>query len=110
MKDIEATTVSELTEAVEKAVCHPGKHSLEIDMERYQTYLDDPALTPDQKTEIIEALWTIITAFVQLGFGVHPTQLACGKPRTELEHAGFSESTEVQLDQRKQPDEQTPAP
>ena len=110
MKDIEATTVSELTEAVEKAASSQAKPSLEIDMARYQAYLDDPALTPDQKTEVIEALWTIITAFVQLGFGVHPTQLACGKTRTELEHAGFSESTEVQLGHSKQPDEEAPAP
>jgi len=34
----------------------------------YQDYLDDPSLSDDQKEEIIHALWTIIIAFVELGF------------------------------------------
>jgi hypothetical protein len=110
VKDVETTTVSKLNEAVEKAVNSQATLSLEIDLERYQACLDDPALSPNQKAEIIEALWTIITAFVQLGFGVHPVQQACGKPRTELEHAGISESTEVQLGQCILQDEEAPAP
>ncbi|MEQ6249903.1 hypothetical protein ABMC89_13495 [Sulfitobacter sp. HNIBRBA3233] len=110
MKDVEAKSVSDLNEAIETAINRRSTPSLEIDLERYQAYLDEPALSPEQKKEIIEALWTIITAFVQLGFGVHPAQQACGKPGTQLEQAGFSESTEVQLDQCKQQDEEAPAP
>jgi hypothetical protein len=48
--------------------------SVEIDTAKYQKYLDDPSLSEDQKEEIIKALWLIITAFVDLGFGVHPAQ------------------------------------
>ena len=110
MKDIETIGENALSEALDNAVTGRSAPSLEIDVERYQAYLDDPSLSREQKVEILTAFWSVITTFVELGFGVHPVQQACGKPRTELEHAGFSESTEVQLDQRKQPDEQTPAP
>ncbi|MEX5600426.1 hypothetical protein [Pseudophaeobacter sp. C1-32P7] len=110
MKDIETIGENALSDALENAVTGRSAPSLEIDVERYQAYLDDPSLSREQKVEILTAFWSVITTFVEMGFGVHPVQQACGKPRTELEHAGFSESTEVRLDQCKQPDEQTPAP
>lgn len=47
---------------------------LEIDTEKYQRYLDESDLTPAQKQQVIEALWSIIVNFVELGFGVHPVQ------------------------------------
>jgi len=50
-----------------------------VDVERYQHLLDDPALSEEQKQQIIEALWSIIVNFVELGFGVHPVQEACGQ-------------------------------
>ena len=55
------------------------ERKLEIDVEKNQAYLDDPDLSEAQKEEIIAALWQIITAFVDLGFGVHPLQEAGGK-------------------------------
>ena len=110
MKDIETIGENALSEALENAVTGRSAPSLEKDVQRYQAYLDDPSLSRDQKLEILTAFWSVITTFVELGFGVHPVQQACGKPRSELEDAGNSESTEVQLDQRKQPEEQTPAP
>ncbi|MEM9963402.1 MAG: hypothetical protein AAF882_20530 [Pseudomonadota bacterium] len=58
---------------------HASPRILEVDVERYQHLLDDPALTDAQKREIIEALWSIIVSFVDLGFGVHPAQQACGQ-------------------------------
>lgn len=109
MKDVKSRTLSELTEAVEDAVHHRAPPSLEIDLEYYQACLDDPDLSLDQRREITAALWTIISAFIQLGFDVHPAQQACGKTRTELEQTSFSESTGVQSDQSKQPDEEAPA-
>ncbi len=51
-----------------------SRRMLEIDVEKYQAFLDDPSLTEDQKRQLIEALWSIIVAFVDLGFGVHPMQ------------------------------------
>jgi hypothetical protein len=47
---------------------------LEIDFNRYQDLLDDVQLTDADRTEFLYALWTIIVAFIDLGFGVHPTQ------------------------------------
>ncbi len=110
MKDIETPAETALSDAIEKAVVDGAAPSMEVDLERYQAFLDDPSLSRDRKFEIITAFWSVITAFVELGFGVHPVQQACGKPGSKLENAGFSESTEVQLDQRKQPEEHTPAP
>lgn len=75
------------------------KPSVEIDTARYQAYLDDPGLSDDQKEEIIRALWSIIIAFVDLGFGVHPYQEvlgqeACGKPQQMLDAQGDKDSNE----------------
>ncbi len=76
-----------------------AKPSLGIDTAKYQAYLDDPALTDDQKEEIVQALWGIIVAFVDLGFGVHPLQEvlgqeACGKTEQELDVQGNKDSNE----------------
>lgn len=51
-----------------------AKTSLEIDTAKYQAYFDNPSLSDAQKEEIMQALWSIIVAFVDLGFGVHPAQ------------------------------------
>lgn len=60
------------------------KH-LEIDVERYQHFLDH--LDADQRDEALRALWQIIVAFVDLGFGVHPMQQACGQLREGADYA-----------------------
>ncbi|MET3662873.1 hypothetical protein [Aquamicrobium ahrensii] len=54
-----------------------------IDVERYKHLIDDPAIGEDEKEAFLHALWSIIVAFVDLGFGVHPLQEVCG----ESEHA-----------------------
>ena len=51
-----------------------------IDYERYEHFLEDSDWSEDQKRQFIEALWSIIVSFVDLGFGVHPAQQACGQP------------------------------
>lgn len=43
---------------------------LPFDPEKYLNYIDDPHLTDVQKTEFLQTLWTIMSAFVDLGFGV----------------------------------------
>lgn len=50
-----------------------------VDVDYYKEVLDEPGLSEEQKEQIITALWQIIVAFVDLGFGVHPVQQACGK-------------------------------
>lgn len=76
-----------------------AKPSLGIDTAKYQAYLDDPSLSEVQKEEIVEALWSIIVAFVDLGFCVHPLQevlgeKACGKLAATLDVQGDKDSNE----------------
>lgn len=55
------------------------KPTLTVDVERYQAFLDGSDMTEAQKEEFLQALWSIIVSFVELGFGVHPLQEVCGK-------------------------------
>ena len=108
MKDAEIKDYPDLAETMNK-VASASRHSrLEIDLDHYQSYLDDPALTPDQKEEILGALWTIITAFVELGFGVHPVQQACGKHERTLDPTAKSESTKPKKN-KENPERGAPA-
>lgn len=52
---------------------------LAVDVEKYQAMLDGSNLTPEQKEEFLQALWSIMVSFVELGFGVHPLQEVCGQ-------------------------------
>ncbi|WP_342075597.1 hypothetical protein [Yoonia sp. SS1-5] len=82
-----------------KALEQAASPSIEIDVAKYQAYLDDPALTDAQKEEIISALWSIMTAFVDLGFGVHPVQQAidqeaCGHLTEKVDQSGETDSND----------------
>ncbi len=48
--------------------------TLTIDWELYGKYLDESDLSDAEKREFLETLWSIVVAFVDLGFGVHPLQ------------------------------------
>lgn len=52
---------------------------LKVDVERYQSYLDDMDMTQSQKEEFLQAMWLMMVSFVELGFEVHPVQEVCGK-------------------------------
>lgn len=69
-----------------------GKVSIAVDVEKYQSYLDDLALSDEQQEEVIRALWSLMVTFVELGFGVHPVQQACGKLEKELDPSGQTDS------------------
>ena len=51
--------------------------ALSIDYELYEQYLENSDLTETQKRDFLEALWSIIVNFVDLGFDVHPLQQVC---------------------------------
>ncbi|GLQ25460.1 hypothetical protein [Sulfitobacter pacificus] len=53
--------------------------SLSIDWDAYLPFFEDEDISGDDKRELIEALWSIMVNFVDLGFGVHPLQQVCGK-------------------------------
>ncbi|WP_120632122.1 hypothetical protein [Ruegeria sp. EL01] len=78
----------ELGLALEKS----SQRSVEIDTSKYQKYLDDPALTDDQKEEIVVALWSVITGFMDLGFGIQPMQEVCGKNTETVDHDQATDS------------------
>ena len=56
-----------------------ARPTLSIDIDRYQEYLDGSGLTLEQREEFLRAIWSIVVTFVELGYGVHPLQEACGK-------------------------------
>ncbi len=53
-----------------------GVPTITLDYALYESYLNDSDLSDEQKIEFIDTLWNIIVSFVDLGFGVHPSQQA----------------------------------
>jgi hypothetical protein len=60
--------------------------ALTLDLEKYQAMLDAPDMTDAQKEELLTALWSIMVAFVDLGFELKPSQ------NSQRESCGLSES------------------
>lgn len=56
-----------------------ARPALTVDIERYQAFLDGSGMTDAQKEAFLEALWSLLMNFVELGFGVHPLQEVCGE-------------------------------
>ncbi len=82
-----------------------------VDYELYKHYLEDTDLDEQQKREILEALWSIITSFVSLGFGVHPlqeiAQLQCGQNDENNNHPPSKNPNDVDYDEHKNHEEET---
>ena len=53
--------------------------TLTIDWDAYLPFFEDEDISEEEKHELIEALWSIVVSLVDLGFGIHPIQQACGK-------------------------------
>lgn len=53
--------------------------TLELDVSLYQDVMDDPSIPEEQKQELLETLWAIAVACVDMGLGLHPLQQACGQ-------------------------------
>ncbi len=60
----------------EKGTAGNEYKTLTLDVEYYQSFLDDVDISGEQKQELIETLWNIVVQFVDLGFGIHPLQQA----------------------------------
>lgn len=54
------------------------KTSAEPDYDRYAPYIADLDLSPEEQRELLGVVWSIMTAFADMGFGIEPTQLICG--------------------------------
>ena len=48
---------------------------LECDTEKYSEHLDEPDLSEERQAEMLQTLWSIMAAFVDLGFGVDSVQI-----------------------------------
>ena len=90
---------------------HSAQPLLMVDVEKYQSFLDDSDMTDAQKEEFLKALWSIIVNFVEMGFGVHPLQEACGQnseKRTECAKTEFDAVKSDASEHTKNNDENSP--
>jgi len=76
--DGDLTSISDL-EGLSMEFDASAKPILKVDVERYQSYLDDSDMTDAQKEEFLQNFWLVIVGLVEFGFGVHPVQEVCGK-------------------------------
>ncbi len=76
----------------------------------FMEFLDDPGLSEDQKRQVIQALWPIILTFVEIGFGTHPVQLACGQLTKDLETDAQTDSDRGNANIAEQTDKITDDP
>ncbi len=76
MKALEIVMNDKPTTAMENlpAGSMSSRPVLSIDYALYEEYLEGADLSDVQKQEFLDALWSIIVGFVDLGFGVHPLQ------------------------------------
>lgn len=49
--------------------------ALMLDVEFYQSFLDDTDIPEDKKREFIEALWLVLVSIIDIGFEVKPMHL-----------------------------------
>lgn len=59
------------------------KSNITIDVDYYQRAIDDPDVSEERKRELIQIIGNIVMCFIDLGFGVHPVQLAQQEKRQE---------------------------
>lgn len=52
------------------------RSSIGIDLDYYQAAIDDPEVSDAKKLELIEIIGALVINFIDIGFGVHPVQLA----------------------------------
>jgi len=48
--------------------------SISPDLSLYDKHLEKFGMTPKEQQEFLVALWTLISGFIDLGYGLHPTQ------------------------------------
>lgn len=53
-----------------------SRQSVGIDVDYYQSIIDDPDVSEARKRQLIEIIGNIVMSFIDLGFGIHPVQLA----------------------------------
>jgi hypothetical protein len=79
-----AATMAEFINSANGATVPIGKSqtTIEVDVERYQDLLDSTDLTPAQRQDVIQGVWTIVAVAMDLGLKVDPAQISNRKART----------------------------
>lgn len=57
----------------------PQTLAIQFDAQAFAHFLDESDLTFEQKLEYIQTLWGIVLQFIDMGFGIHPLQMALGQ-------------------------------
>lgn len=57
----------------------PTVPALRFDWTDWLPYLEDQDIPDEQKRELIETLWSIVVAFVDLGWKLNPESEICGE-------------------------------
>ncbi|WP_299724856.1 hypothetical protein [uncultured Tateyamaria sp.] len=91
--DVTVEDESKLSDALDAALEKAPMKSVGIDVEKYQAYLDDPDLSDEEREQLVLLIWQIMMAFVDLGFGVHPVQQACGQVPESVDETGNRDSS-----------------
>ena len=60
-------------------IVSPARRALTIDVDFYQSQLDDNNLSDAEKEAFLQALWNIVCAFVDLGYELNPVQKFSGE-------------------------------
>ena len=66
---------------------------LPLDFKRYEPYLSDSDLSPEQTRQLLETLFAMMVQFVDLGFAVSELQLPCGERRKTEDETAFEASS-----------------
>ena len=56
-----------------------------VDVERYDHLLENSGLTPEQREAVLQQLWNLIVAVIDLGFRVEPSEKSCGQDGYSLD-------------------------
>ena len=75
----------------------PPKLAIHFDAREFAHFLAEVDATEAQKLEYIETLWTIVLQFIDMGFGIHPIQQACGQFDEATALCGGADSDMVEL-------------
>lgn len=109
MRDQFERTAERADDDIGPASAPPKRPVITLDVSLYETYLEDSGMTDDQKRQFLEALWSIIVGFVDLGFGVHPVQqaLESGSKGPAPESGGRDAARPAPAHQEEKDNEQT---
>ena len=73
------------------------RRALTIDVDYYQSQLDDSNLSDAEKEAFLRALWNIICAFVDLGYELNPVQKFSGEAVAKAHERALASADVVSL-------------